>query len=63
MRPQSCKFWNCVSENVLITWSIRSLSHSGITSRERPQVPYTFLGCNDSDQQTSAELVQLSHWS
>ena len=57
-----CKFWNCVSENLVITWLIRLLSHSDIMLHGRSQGLHKFLEWYDSDQQTSAEPVPLSHW-
>lgn len=52
-----------MSEILIIMWVIRSLLHTDTTSHGRSQVPHTFLEWNDSGQQTSAELVRLSHWS
>ncbi len=57
LRCQGCKFWNCVSENLVITWLIQFLSHSDIMSHERSQGLYTSLEWNDFCRQTSAEPV------
>ena len=61
-RGVTCKFWNCLSENLVITWLIRLLSHNDIMLHGRSQGLHKFLEWYDSDQQTSAEPVPLSHW-